>query len=213
MTLVPFEKHIEAMLGVLSKVKSQFRDAGVKVAIENHAGDFRARQLRIVIEEAGKDWVGVTYDSGNPCWTMEDPLAAVEILGPYVVTGHLRDSQVWTDDSGLVVQWVRFGQGNVRIAEVVKRLHELQPEVILNLETICIGNRPFPVKQAKFWDGYEDIRAQDLMALYGIAERGNALPDPPKRSKEEAVRVQREDSDVSIAGMRRIVSELGLKEA
>ena len=70
------------MLGVLARVKPQFVDADVKVSIENHAGDFQARRLRSVIEEAGKAWVGVTYDSGNPCWTLEDPLAAAEMLAP-----------------------------------------------------------------------------------------------------------------------------------
>lgn len=212
-TELPFEKHIDSMLGVLSRVKTQFVDAGVKVSIENHAGDFQARRLRTVVEEAGKDWVGVTFDSGNPCWTMEAPLAAAELLAPYVATVHLRDSRVWTDEQGLVVQWVRFGDGNVRMEEVVKLLHQAKPEVVFNLETICIGNRPFPVKQADFWKGYEDISAQDLMGLYTLAEGAKPLPDPPKRSREEAARVQLEDSDVSIAGLRKMVAALGLREA
>ncbi|MCC6263634.1 MAG: TIM barrel protein [Bryobacterales bacterium] len=212
-TEVPFDKHIEAMLGVLKGVKPQFVDAGVKVSIENHAGDFQARRLRTVIEQAGKDWVGATYDSGNPCWTMEDPLAAAETLAPYVATVHLRDSQVWADEKGLQVQWVRFGRGNMRMAEVVKRLHAANPELVFNLETICIGTRPFPVKDATFWKGYEDIAAQDLMGLYGLAEKANPAPDAPKRSKEETVRAQLEESDDSIAGMRKIVAGLGLKEA
>lgn len=211
-TEISFDKHIESMLGVLARVKTQFADAGVKVSIENHAGDFQARRLRTVIEEAGKTWVGVTYDSGNPCWTLEDPLTAAEMLAPYVATVHLRDSHVWADEKGLVVQWVRFGQGNVRMAEVVKRLHAARPDLIFNLETICIGNRPFPVKDVSFWKGYEDISAQDLMRLYSMAEKANPLPDPPKRAREDAARVQLEDSDVSIAGMRKIVADLGLKE-
>ncbi len=212
-TKLPFDQHIESMLKVLARVKPQFVDANVKVSIENHAGDFQARRLRTVIEEAGKEWVGVTYDSGNPCWTLEDPLAAAEMLAPYVATVHLRDSHVWADEKGLVVQWIRFGQGNVQMREVVGRLHAARPELIFNLETICIGNRPFPVKDVSFWKGYEDISAQDLMRLYRLAERANPLPDPPKRAKEDAARVQLEDSDVSIAGMRKLVSELGLKEA
>lgn len=212
-TDLPFEKHIESMLGVLSRVKRPFVDAGVKVSIENHAGDFQARRLRAVIEEAGKDWVGVTYDSGNPCWTMEDPLAAAEMLAPYVATVHLRDSSVWANEHGLMVQWVRFGRGNARMAEVVKLLHAAKPELVFNLETICIGNRPFAVKEAGFWKGYEDISAQDLMGIYRLAEKANPAPDPPKRTKEEAARAQLEESDDSIAGMRKIVADLRLREA
>ena len=33
-------------------------DAGLKIAIENHAGDMQARELKMLIEEAGKDFVG-----------------------------------------------------------------------------------------------------------------------------------------------------------
>ncbi|MCW5966547.1 MAG: sugar phosphate isomerase/epimerase [Bryobacterales bacterium] len=212
-TEISFEKHIENMLGVLKNVRSRFVDAGVKVGIENHAGDFRAKRLRMVIEEAGKDWTGVTFDSGNPCWTMEDPLGALEYVGPYGVTAHLRDSYVWQDDKGIAVQWIRFGQGNVRIAEVVRRLQELRPDIVMNLETICIGNRSFPLKQPDFWKGYEDVTAQDLVPLLARAETGFPLPDPPKRSKEEAARVQLEDSDVSIDGFRKIIKSLGLREA
>ncbi|MCU0229100.1 MAG: sugar phosphate isomerase/epimerase [Bryobacterales bacterium] len=212
-TELSFEQHIDSMLAVLKAVRSRFIDAGVKVAIENHAGDFRAQRLRRVIEEAGKDWTGVTFDTGNPCWTMEDPLVALEYVAPYVVTAHLRDSYVWQNEAGIAVQWIRFGQGNVRIADVVSRLHAAQPNVVMNLETICIGNRAFPLKQPDFWKGYEDVTAQDLMPLYARAETGFPLPDPPKRSREEAARIQLEDSDVSIDGFRKIIRSLGKQEA
>ncbi len=212
-TALPFAKHIESMLGVLSQVKSHFIDAGVKVSIENHAGDFQARRLRAAVEEAGTDWVGVTYDSGNPCWTLEDPLAAAETLAPYIATVHLRDSYVFADEKGLLVQWVRFGEGNVRLAEVVKRLHASRPDLVFNLETICTGNRPFPVKDPSFWKGYEDISARDLMGLYRLAEKAAPRPAPPVRPKDEMARVQLEDSDASIAGLRKMASGLGLAEA
>ncbi len=48
----PFEAHMQAMLAVLRAVRSQALDLGVKIAIENH-GDFQARELRTVIEQAG----------------------------------------------------------------------------------------------------------------------------------------------------------------
>jgi len=212
-TELSFDQHIESMLGVLRNVRSQFVDNGVKVAIENHAGDFRTHRLRTVIEEAGPDWVGVTFDSGNPCWTMQDPVSALENVLPYIVTAHLRDSYTWLESEGLGVQWVRFGEGNVRIDDVVRRLHEAKPDVVLNLETICIGNRSFAVKTQEFWQGYEDISAKELMGLYTLAEMGKPLPNSPKRTAENAAAVQREDSDVSIAGLRRIITKLGYREA
>ncbi len=59
------EKHIESMVGVLKNSRSRIMDAGVKVAIENHAGDMQARELKMLVEAAGPEFVGVCIDSGN----------------------------------------------------------------------------------------------------------------------------------------------------
>ena len=76
------EKHIESMVGVLKNSRSKVMDAGVKVAIENHAGDMQARELKTLVEAAGPDFVGVCLDSGNPVWTIEDPHLTLETLAP-----------------------------------------------------------------------------------------------------------------------------------
>ena len=46
------EQHIEEMVKVLKSMRSRI-DAGVKVAIENHAGDMQARELKTLVEAAG----------------------------------------------------------------------------------------------------------------------------------------------------------------
>ena len=91
----PLSRHIESMVTVLRRSRPKAMDAGVKIAIENHAGDMQSHQLKTLIEEAGKDFVGACLDSGNPLWTLEDPLVALETLYPYVLTSHVRDSAVW----------------------------------------------------------------------------------------------------------------------
>ena len=48
------EKHIDATVRVLKNTRSKVMDAGVKVAIENHAGDMQARELKGLIETAGR---------------------------------------------------------------------------------------------------------------------------------------------------------------
>src|SRR5215468_2735157 len=89
---------------VCKAVRSQAMDAGIKIAIENHAGDMQAWELANLIEECGRDYVGATMDSGNATWTLEDPMRNLEILGPYAVSTGVRDSAVWEDKDGAVVQ-------------------------------------------------------------------------------------------------------------
>ena len=106
----PLDRHMEAMVKVLRNVKSRAVDANIKIAVENHAGDMQGWQLRNLIEAAGKDFVGACLDSGNPCWTLEDPHSTLEALHPYVLTSHVRDSAVWKTPEGAAVSWVRMGE-------------------------------------------------------------------------------------------------------
>lgn len=111
----PIEKHIANTVGVLRNIGSRAMDVNIRIAIENHAGDMQSQELKMLIEDAGRDFVGVCLDSGNPLWTLEDPHVALDTLAPYVLTSHMRDSAVWRAPDGAEVSWVRMGQGNVGI--------------------------------------------------------------------------------------------------
>lgn len=69
----------------------------------------QAAELVTLIEAAGKDYVGANANSGNAVWTMEDPLASLETLAPYVLTTSLRDSAIWESANGATVQWTAMG--------------------------------------------------------------------------------------------------------
>src|SRR5581483_84061 len=99
------EARIRDTVKVCQALRSQALDAGVKIAVENHAGDMQAWELVTLIEAAGKEYVGATLASGNACWTLEDPMESLEILGPYTLTTGLRDSMVWEYVDGAKVQW------------------------------------------------------------------------------------------------------------
>ena len=90
----------------------------------------------MLIEEAGTDYVGTLYDAGNATWTLEDPLTALEILAPYVMTSGIRDSAVWETPEGAAVQWVAMGEGNVGIEALATRYAVLCPGKPFSLEII-----------------------------------------------------------------------------
>ena len=79
----------------------------------------QACELKTLIEEAGKDYVGACLDTGNPMWVMEDPLLTLEVLGPYTVTTHIRDSVVFEHPRGAAAQWVALGDGIVDFKKFV----------------------------------------------------------------------------------------------
>src|SRR5262245_8523816 len=79
---------------VLKNVRQRALDSGVKISVENHAGDMHSWELKTLIEDAGPDFVGVNFDSGNAAWTLEDPLEAFETLAKYVNCSSLRDDMI-----------------------------------------------------------------------------------------------------------------------
>lgn len=190
--------HIRDTVRVLHNVRSRVLDSGLKIAIENHAGDMQARELKSLIEEAGTDFVGVCLDSGNPLWTLEDPHLTLETLHPYVLTSHVRDSAVWRVPEGAAVQWVRMGEGNVGIDDYVRKYIELCPGRALDLEIIVTQPRTFAFHEREFWDAYRNDPAWEFERFLALAEKGTPRQPLPQVSKSEAVKRQREDLEASI---------------
>jgi len=76
-------------------VKPLAIDLGVKIAIENHAGDMQGWELTRLIEKAEPEFVGATIDPGNATWTHEDPMDNLEALGSHIFCSSIRNSMVW----------------------------------------------------------------------------------------------------------------------
>jgi sugar phosphate isomerase/epimerase len=197
------EKHIEDTVGVLRSMRSKAMDRNIKVAIENHAGDMQARELKTLVEEAGKDYVGVCLDSGNPLWTLEDPHLTLEVLHPYVLTSHVRDSAVWKVSQGAAVAWVQMGRGNVDIDSYVHKFVELCPGRPLSLESILTGPRVFAYRESKFWDPYKQVRAWEFERFVEIAERGKPYTD--NSGSTDPATKEREALEESLAHAKKLV--------
>lgn len=192
------ERHIEAMVNTLRGMRAKVLDSGLKIAVENHAGDMQARELKMLVEAAGKDFVGVCLDSGNPLWALEDPHLTLETLAPYVLTSHVRDTCVWRVPQGVAVAWTRMGEGNIGIDDYVRKYGQLCPGRPLSLEIIVTGPRIYPIFDPKFWKPYSKQPAWELSRFLALAERGKPKPAEGPFSKEQAVEHERLDLEASI---------------
>jgi len=199
------EARIDDTIQVLRKVRSQAQDMNLKIAIENHAGDMQARELKTLIEGAGKDFVGACFDSGNPCWVLEDPHVTLDTLAPYILTSHIRDSYLWNDDQGTQVNWTRMGDGNVDISRLLKRFLELCPGKSMSLEVIVMGPRAYPWRKPEFWDGYRNVPAAEFSRFLNIAAAGK--PQTPRAAvpRDQAAAVERQDFEASMQWTRQFL--------
>jgi sugar phosphate isomerase/epimerase len=172
--------HIDATVKVLKNARSKIMDAGVKMAIENHAGDMQARELKGLIEMAGREYVGVCIDSGNAVWTIEDPHLTLETLAPYVETSHMRDSYVFNSPQGTAVQWCRMGDGNVGIDEYIRTYVSRCPGKAVSLEVIVSGSpRIFNYRDPQAWEIFRTTPAWEFARFLALCDKGTPRPLPP----------------------------------
>jgi sugar phosphate isomerase/epimerase len=171
------EARMADTIKVCRSARSQALDAGVKIAIENHAGDMQAWEIANLCEEAGKEYVGVTFDTGNSTWTMEDPLEALEILAPYVAASALRDSMIWPTSNGAAIQWTAIGEGVVDYKKFVPRFLELCPKIPVNVEIISGFTKDMPYFNKDYWKVWPKARAKDFVKFDALTRLGKKIPE------------------------------------
>lgn len=200
-------------VAVLKACRADALAAGVKVAIENHAGDMHSWELLDLINAAGRDFVGANIDSGNAAWTLEDPMDVLETLGPVTLCSSLRDDMAWETPEGAAVQWTAAGEGLIDWKAYAARWAQLCPKTPIMIETISGGPRMFPYKQPEFWRHY-DKRPEKLAKFEAMMRRGRQIPAfkaPPGPEGRKATQDhQRSELEKSIRYLRETVG-LGLR--
>ncbi len=191
------EARIVDTIKICQACRTRAIDSGVKIAIENHAGDMQAWELVTLIEGAGKDYVGATLDSGNATWTMEDPFESLTTLAPYVLSTGIRDSMVWEDDDGAKVQWTAMGEGLVDWKRYLATFSEVCPNVPINLEIISGFARPLPYLKKDFWQPWQKARAHEFASFLAMAKRGKAIEGhkaPDRKAEQDYQKAELERS-------------------
>lgn len=201
------QKHIEETIKVIQANKSLAEGEGIKIAIENHAGDMQSHELKALIEAAGKSYVGANIDPGNAVWAMEEPMAHLEVLGPLTICSSVRDSMAWEDENGAVIQWTAIGEGLVDFSAYAKRFAQLAPGVPLQVETISGFAKPMSWKKDEFWTpfpGYRDTAA--FKTWLEFTKKGKAIPSfkaPDGPGKKDAeIAYQKGELERSTAWLR-----------
>jgi sugar phosphate isomerase/epimerase len=160
---------------VLKACKADALKAGVKIAVENHAGDLHSWELVELIEAAGPDFVGANIDSGNSTWTLEDPMDVLENLGKYVLCSSLRDDMIWQTEDGAEIAWTAAGEGLMDWEKYLTRWTQLCPNVPVFIETISGFSKKFAYKKPEFWEHF-DRKDAALANFEKMARQGKPIP-------------------------------------
>ena len=172
-------------------------DLAVQIVLENHE-DFTGMQICEILDAVDSPWVKALYDYGNSQNVAEDPVHALEAMGPHITRIHMKDHIVIKHDDKYWTQGVAIGEGTLPFAELTRRL------IDMGLTRLCFENSWGYVAPIK--DQYGPLPSTPCFAAFAQAPIV-ALQMTP----EHAVAGELKALQHGLRHLRRICSELGYK--
>lgn len=120
---------------LLRSLAPQAADLGIRIALENHC-DATTPELQQVIERVDSPTVGVCVDLGNFMIHLENPVAAVKQLAPYIINTHFKDYDMKMENWGFKSYGVALGEGVIDLKAVLdilvkeSRLDRIMLEIV-----------------------------------------------------------------------------------
>jgi sugar phosphate isomerase/epimerase len=132
----PHGPQIEALVKMFKEAVKIAADNGVKLAVENHI-DFTSDEILRLITEVDSPNFGLNFDTGNFLRLLDDPIAGMEKLAPYVLATHVKD--LYPDKNAKPTDWFFFagvpvGQGLIDNEALAKLLHKADFKGFLAVE-------------------------------------------------------------------------------
>jgi 3-oxoisoapionate decarboxylase len=192
----------------LLRMRAAFDRAGLLIGIENHK-DWLAPELADLLQAIDSPHVGVCVDFGNNLALLEDPMATVEALAPYVITTHVKDMAVRAYDRGFELSEVPLGAGCLPLAEMIAALRQVRPDVHLCLEMITRDPLNVPYLDDQYWVTYE-TRDPERVERFRASILSRAWTDPLPRTTglapDEQIAAEDENVRRSMAHGRNVLT-------
>jgi 3-oxoisoapionate decarboxylase len=134
----------------------EFERAGLKLAIENH-DRFSSRTLAGMVEELGREQVGICLDTVNSFGALEGPEVVVESLGQYTICLHIKDFTIRRAgyQGGFIVEGTPAGEGKLDVPWLLKKLEGCPHEFNAILESWVpqAGSLDETIERERAWAG------------------------------------------------------------
>lgn len=164
---VPWPAQVEATLEVLTLLTPRLLDLDLKLAIETHA-DLTAGELLELLDQLDSRAFGVTLDTGNLLMRLDDPVAAVAQLAPWVLSTHIKDAILAFTPRGLCWQARPVGSGILPMPDLLALLIQARPGLPLTIE-LHPRTYDLPIFEPKWLSYFPRLSSQSLAAVVRLA--------------------------------------------
>jgi 3-oxoisoapionate decarboxylase len=169
-TLQQFQEFAKNSVTSLQLAEPIVRKHKIKLAIENHK-DWRAEELADLLHKLDSEWVGVTLDFGNNIALIDDPMALVNILSPYLFSTHVKDMGLREYEDGFLLSEVPLGEGVLDLKQMFNICRKHRPDVHFNLEMITRDPLHIPCLTKEFWETLPSVPPADLAATLRMVKQ------------------------------------------
>ncbi|BBH70206.1 sugar phosphate isomerase [Actinoplanes sp. OR16] len=181
-TDVDWADQLRATAGVLRRLAPVLRDLGCHLNIETHE-EITSYEVVRLVEDAGPDAFGITFDTANVVVRGEDPVRAAHRVAPYTRQSHVRDVALAFTDDGIGRFLAPCGQGVIDWPALLTPLIEQAPHATLSIEGIVRGRAEMPlfVDDPVWQAGHPDLTVAELAEIYRLTRSYDADLDALRR--------------------------------
>jgi sugar phosphate isomerase/epimerase len=132
----PHGPQVKALSEMFKGAAAVAKDYDVKLAVENHI-DFTSDEILQMLEMVDSEYFGLNFDTGNFLRLLDDPVAGMEKLAPYVLATHVKD--LVPDKNARPTDWhffagVPVGMGLIDNQTLAELLHKADFQGFLAVE-------------------------------------------------------------------------------
>lgn len=129
------EPAIPEIVQLLKPFEAKFKEAKIKLAIENH-DRLSCAEFNEIIDQVGSDWVGICLDTVNSLGAVEAPNTVIPALAPRAINLHMKDFEIIRTNGqmGFTVRGTALGEGRLDIAQVIAAVGGTKREITAVIE-------------------------------------------------------------------------------
>jgi sugar phosphate isomerase/epimerase len=129
------EPTIPEIVQLLKPFEAKFKEAKIKLAIENH-DRLTCAEFNEIIDQVGFDWVGICLDTVNSLGAVEAPNTVIPALAPRAINVHMKDFEIVRTNGqmGFTVRGTALGEGRLDVAEVITAVGGPKREITAVIE-------------------------------------------------------------------------------
>ncbi|MDR7191086.1 sugar phosphate isomerase/epimerase [Microbacterium sp. BE35] len=168
-TDVDWADQLAATAKVLDRLAPLLRETGAHLNIETHEEISSFEVVRLV-EGAGPDAFGITFDTANVLVRGEDPIAAARRVAPYTRSTHVRDVALHRTDDGIGRFLAPVGRGVIDWDALLGELDRGGAISNLSIEGVIGMNAEMPlfVDDPRWWAAHPDLTRAEFSVVESL---------------------------------------------